>query len=241
MLARLAAYVKKHRHCNVPTNFSADPQLGRWVAAQRHRRKIGALSEAQIRQLDDLGFVWSPSDDRWEAMFERLRTFKKKYGHCNVPTHWPKDPVLADWVQRQRLNRRKKRLSGARIRRLDEIGFVWAIYKDGQETRTCETRTPVEDEKLPVPQESCERLYCISSGSYVQYGGKGKMPVVLEEYVKKHCGELPPYIPLPERPVLFRLGEGWKKPWTVRWNGRGRLPQEILAYVCEHGTLPPYE
>jgi hypothetical protein len=240
MLTRLEALVRKHGHCNVQTNNDRDPQLGRWVAAQRHRRKVGALSDAQVRQLDRLDFVWSPSDCVWTSMFKLLEKFKKAHGNCDVPTKWSKNIALADWVQRQRLGRRKGRLCADRIRLLEELGFSWSIYKaEKSEPRPASTKGAREE---PPPEENIgERLYCIRQGAYVQYGGKGKKPPALETYVKAHHGEWPPYFPLPRGPVKFTLGDGWKRPQAFRWKGQGRLPQEVLDYVSEHGTLPACE
>jgi hypothetical protein len=35
--------------------------------------------------------------ERWEEMFERLRAFKEKTGHCNVPNRYAEDPQLGFW------------------------------------------------------------------------------------------------------------------------------------------------
>jgi hypothetical protein len=239
MLGRLATFVRKHRHCNVPTNDARDPQLGRWVAAQRHRRRIGALSKERIAQLDALDFIWSPTDRTWESMFRALQEFRRKHGHCDVPTKWRQNPTLADWVQRQRLCKKRGRLVGKRMQRLEKLAFSWAIYKGEKSRKTAPPPRAVPDERQE--DRVRERLYCIRNANYVQYGGRGKMPSMLESYVKSHDGEFPPYIPLPTRAVLFRLGDGWAKNRTARWKGRGRLPPDVLSHVSEHGTLPPYE
>jgi hypothetical protein len=84
-----------------------------------------------------------------------------------------------------------------------------------------------------------ERLYHTGNGNYVQYGGRGRLPKELEQYMAEH-GDLAPYIPLPTSPTQFRMGE---VPWLQRkieWNGRGKLPPEVLDYVRENGVLPPH-
>ena len=239
MCTRLAGFVGKQRHCNVPTNNAQDPQLGRWVAAQRHRRRLGVLTEEQIEQLDSLGFVWSPADLTWETLFLALKEFKHKFGHCDVPTKWRKNPALADWVQRQRLCKKRGGLSAERLQRLEKLKFSWAIYRGGKLRKA--PAQPVQGPEEQPEGEGRERLYRIRSGTYVQYGRKGKKPDALEQYLKQHNGELPPFIPLPPQPAQFILGEGWSKQRKVRWKGQGKLPPEVLAYVGEHGTLPPYD
>jgi len=238
MFARLASFAKKHKHCNVPTNDKGDPQLGRWVAAQRHRRKLGGVTPEQVRALDKLGFVWCPSEVTWDRLCGILERFKQKYGHCNVPTKWPKNVALADWVQRQRLYKKRGKLSQDRVRRLDRMGFSWAIYK-GEPTHAVEP--PASEAEGTERAEAGERLYCIKNGQYVQHNGNGKRPAALDEFARTHDGELPPYIPLPVRPVEFCFGEGWQKPRKIRWLGHGRLPADVLDYVCEHGTLPHHD
>ncbi|NIN00080.1 MAG: hypothetical protein GTO24_19010, partial [candidate division Zixibacteria bacterium] len=51
--------------------------------------------------------------------------FKKAHGHYKVPSGWPENPKLRKWIQHQRSFRKKGLLSKDRIRRLDEIGFIW--------------------------------------------------------------------------------------------------------------------
>ncbi len=59
MFAALVEYKGKNNRCNVPRGHPENPQLGRWVAKQRHTKKQGTLSTARIGRLEALGFVWS--------------------------------------------------------------------------------------------------------------------------------------------------------------------------------------
>ena len=102
------------------------------------------------------------------------------------------------------------------------------------------------------PQDACpplpkieQRLYVISNGVYVQCAGTGPKPKQLQEYMAAHGGEPPPYFPLPNGPTRFSfkqffLGEAFKKPLEVYWNGKGPLPSEVLDYIRQNGTLPPH-
>lgn len=238
MLARLEGYSKAHGSCSVPTNCKQNPTLGRWVAAQRHRRKIGLLTSEQIAALDRLGFVWSPTEKSWDSLYAQLAEFQKKRGNCDVPTKWPHNIVLADWVQRQRLSKKKGRLGAARVRQLNGIGFTWAIYKGGQGKREAREARPAP---AAVRRASEERLYCLRIGVYVQYDGKGRMPPGLQSYVSSHGGEFPPYIPLPTRSVVFSSGDTWGSRKKLRWKGKGPIPREVLAFVGDHGHLPQYD
>ena len=241
MVARLRSFRKKYGHCNVPTDYAKDLQLGRWLAMQRHKTKIGALDPARVKSLDSMGVVWAPSDVAWENMYSALRAFKAKHGHCAVPTKWPKNVRLADWVQRQRIWRKKGKLRADRLAKLDALGFAWEIYTG------CKTEKPVAPKPPPPqkPQEetesfNCERLYRLGSGEFVQFDGKGEPPTALKKHMEQHHGDFPAYIPLPNHTVTFTIGLPWGKPARLVWKGTGKLPAKVLEFVQEQGALPPY-
>ncbi|KAL3791917.1 hypothetical protein HJC23_010777 [Cyclotella cryptica] len=52
-------YKNAHGHCNVSISDPANCQLARWVDRQRRARKLGKISEERVKQLDDIGFIWS--------------------------------------------------------------------------------------------------------------------------------------------------------------------------------------
>jgi hypothetical protein len=53
--------------------------------------------------------------------------FKAEQGHCNVPASYQPDRSLAVWVFNCRRQRKLGTLSAERIKRLDEVGFVWVV------------------------------------------------------------------------------------------------------------------
>ena len=63
---------------------------------------------------------------RYEALVALL-DYRKRYGDCCVPYHWPHDPWLGKWVARMRAARKEKRLTELQVRELDQIGFTWSI------------------------------------------------------------------------------------------------------------------
>jgi hypothetical protein len=232
MVRALTSFCKAHGNCNVPTAWPGNPQLGRWVAVQRYRRNVGELSPEQVAQLDRLGFVWSATESLWNALFETLVEFKRKHGHCDVPTHWPENPRLAKWVVAQRHRKKNGTLSPPRLERLEKIGFVWAAgdrKKVGAATATLvETTTE-------------ERLYHVGINQYVQHDGAGPMPLAMEEYLASHSGEYPSHIPLPRGPTEFRIGGDLAvRARRYRWSGKGPLPADVIEYVNENGALPPH-
>lgn len=63
-LGELADFRKTFHHCNVPSNFSDNPQLATWVKCQRRQYKLHVegkpsnMTKKRISQLESLGFEW---------------------------------------------------------------------------------------------------------------------------------------------------------------------------------------
>ncbi len=121
----LQKFRKQNGHCNVPPKYPANPALGSWVAELRQRAK-NKVPERWKRRLAALKFDWSPARTQWwESRFSEVSAFRKQFGHCRVPKHWPANPALGDWVSTQRAQRAM--LSPSRRRRLDKLGFDWQV------------------------------------------------------------------------------------------------------------------
>jgi len=129
MLARLAAFRKEHGHSAVPP--SHDPDLWRWIQAQRSFLAAGRLKPSRRRALDEGGFPWERSDPRWEENLVRLREFHRRHGHTRVPWGYADHPPLGPWVYQQRKALREGRLSEDRRRRLDVVGPGWRGEESG--------------------------------------------------------------------------------------------------------------
>ncbi|CAJ1951146.1 unnamed protein product [Cylindrotheca closterium] len=74
-------------------------------------------------------------DNKWNATFERLVSFKNQFGHCCVPHSFTDDPALARLVKRQRHQYKKcigndptSTLTTSRLEQLESIGFVWQSH-----------------------------------------------------------------------------------------------------------------
>merc|ERR1740139_2154979 len=122
MFEELRKYKDREGHCNVPFEFSDNPELGRWVSRQRARRS--KILKERASKLDSIGFTWGTTKNcRWDIMFEELRKYKYREGHCIVPYRYSDNPELATWVNNQR--KRKLKISKERASKLDSIGFTW--------------------------------------------------------------------------------------------------------------------
>jgi len=243
MFRALEAYCKAYGDCQVPANWEKNVQLGRWVAMQRYRHKIGELSKTYVSRLTQIGFVWSPADKVWNDMYLRLVKYRKKHGHCDVPSSCPAEPDLANWVANQRHRKKMGSLAVDRVKRLEEAGFVWSVYGKQQSEKVAEIKrklAPVKETLAEPVQE--ERLYQIS-GEYIQYNGSGELPPKLAKYLQLHNGDFPSCIILPRMPLIFRLGgsdSAGIPSLKIKWSGKGPLPVDVLEYLNENGALPPH-
>ena len=77
--------------------------------------------------MEAIGIDWNSLNTQWEKMFASLCKYKEVHGHCNVPQKYIENPELGIWVSTQRS--KKYSLAPERIKRLDEIGFVWKTKK----------------------------------------------------------------------------------------------------------------
>ena len=73
-LRELEEFKRTHGHCLVPRNDKHFPKLKKWVNDTRKRRsnrncKRSLLSEKQIQDLDNLGFIWNALDSVWYEKF----------------------------------------------------------------------------------------------------------------------------------------------------------------------------
>ena len=85
-----------------------------------------------MRMLEGIGFVWSAQHELWEERLAELVDYRARHGHCNVPNRSKSHPKLCVWVKSQRRHYKLLQdgskhscMTMERIRRLDDIGFVW--------------------------------------------------------------------------------------------------------------------
>ena len=138
-LKELQAFKKEHGHCNVPSTYSANRPLARWVSNVRQRKKIGTIATELARCLDALGFTWvlrhrTVYRRDGDAMVAALAAFKNKHGHCCVPWQPAKYRTIATWLNEVRRRKRMGLLDRKLIRQLDGLGVVWKPQEQKWET-----------------------------------------------------------------------------------------------------------
>ena len=119
-------------HCRVSTLLKINGfSFGTWVVSQRKAKDT--MPESRKKRLDDLGFIWDVAADAWEKGFSALLQFKKLKGHCRVVDGYKQDGFnLGNWVLTQRST--KDTMPEEPKKRLDDLGFIWGIKKNWEES-----------------------------------------------------------------------------------------------------------
>jgi len=112
-----------------------------------------------------VGFKYALDDERWVYHYERLLSFKIRYGHTRVPQNYPSDPSLGEWVSRQRYSQtlkergEKSTLTDRRIEYLNNIDFEFDVnigWDDNYEalkdywSTNGHCRVPIMSSKAPI-------------------------------------------------------------------------------------------
>lgn len=82
------------------------------------------------------------------------------------------------------------------------------------------------------------RLYRLGYSQYEQHREGDELPESIVSFLARSRGEMPPYIPLPEGTVTFRIAPEGCGGREVLWISDDPLPEPVLQYVCENGVLP---
>jgi len=117
-------------HCDVPAAYPKNPSFGFWVMNQRNLKRKGQMPLEIEEKLNAIEFIWDVLEKEWNDCFSALLKYKEEHGHCDVPVSFKENPLLGRWIGRQRLAKKKGKLSPEREQLLNGIGFVW-IKKPG--------------------------------------------------------------------------------------------------------------
>jgi hypothetical protein len=134
----------------------------------------------------------------WQEKFQELLQFCQDYGHICVPSHWPQNASLAQWVKRQRYQYKLRQagqystMTDERESALEQLGFVWDSHSAFWEERLNELRAFREEHghsnvptkwpespQLAVWAKCQRRQYKL----YLTYGAK-RSNMTLERFTK---------------------------------------------------------
>jgi hypothetical protein len=125
---------------NVPIGYicpNTNLSLGIWVARQRQEKRRGQLSKERQQILDQLDFFEWDVHKSWMEQYYALERFQQQYGHCHVPIKYSTNRTrteegevtssLGMWVQAQRQDKKRGRLSKDREVLLNQLNFPWYL------------------------------------------------------------------------------------------------------------------
>jgi hypothetical protein len=133
---QLVEFKRTNGHCMVPYTYEQDKSLGHWVSKQRTQYNNNKLLLDRNRLLEDLGFAWKDdgaytfnlTDKIWHQQYEKLVEFKRRRGHCIVPSEYEQDKPFGQWAATQRRFHIKNKMRPERKELLDKIGFPWKTH-----------------------------------------------------------------------------------------------------------------
>lgn len=138
-LLQLQDFEKEHGKDKVDDLAERDSELAKWYAKQKTqyrafcKGKPSKLDAPQIHKLKAIGFGADNSkyDEEFTEMFEELREYKRKHGHCNVHTQSKETIRLSKWVIKQRCHYKQLKdgksshMNAERMIKLTDLGFVF--------------------------------------------------------------------------------------------------------------------
>ena len=211
----------------VPAKYKTkdDYPLGKWINNARKRRNDGKLTEERIRQLDQMGMIWSVFDAKWEQGYALAMNYAAKHGDLNVPVNYTTEEgeKLGAWILNQRTAYAKEVLSQDQIGRLEKIGIYWGNRNDRQwnEVYGAAKRYFEANGDLDVP------VAYVSPEGYAL----GKW-VRRQQYAYRKPEKSNAILSQERMELLDAIGMQWEKPDP--WQHRFELAQE---YKRCHGNL----
>jgi superfamily II DNA or RNA helicase len=161
-LGLLQKFVQREGHARVPAEWREEGhRLGVWANHQRRFFDKGQLDPARRKRLESFpGWYWDMAETLWEEGYACLLGFVEREGHSRVPTEYRDDDGhrLGGWVAGQRTGRKRDRLTGEQIRRLEALpGWAWDSVKADREELYARLLRFVEREgHARVPRAYCD-------------------------------------------------------------------------------------
>ncbi len=211
----------------VPAKYKTknDYPLGKWINNARKRRSDGKLTEERIRQLDQMGMIWSVFDAKWEQGYALAMNYAAKHGDLNVPVNYTTEEgkKLGAWILNQRTAYAKEMLSQDQIGRLEKIGIYWGNRNDRQwnEVYQAAKRYFEANGNLDIP------VAYVSPEGYAL----GKW-VRRQQYAYRKPEKSNAILSQGRIELLDAIGMQWEKPDP--WQHRYELAQE---YKKQYGNL----
>ena len=130
-LSHATEYRNSHNDLNVPNNYvCADGyKLGNWIVSTKIAFKKGKLSEEKKQQLDDLGMIWSPKDEKWNEGYIHAEAYYNDHGTGDIPHTYvsPDGFKLGEWKRAQIRMIQRGKMTFDRLDKLSRVGIRAAV------------------------------------------------------------------------------------------------------------------
>ncbi|MEU4877515.1 Helicase associated domain protein [Streptomyces sp. NPDC021608] len=84
--AALKTFVEREQHAQVPYGHKEGAYpLGQWVAEQRRAHGAGQLGGRRVARLEELGMLWSPADERFQANLQAAKAYYEQHWTLCAP------------------------------------------------------------------------------------------------------------------------------------------------------------
>ncbi|TKG95099.1 hypothetical protein EYV94_10315 [Puteibacter caeruleilacunae] len=123
MFEKLVEYKNKYGNVSLSEDIVGS-QVYTWYHNQRHMYWQGKLDYDRLRRFREIGIDMKHQTlNLWLEKFIELVAFKNKNGHCKLRKSLGASQALIAFAQRQR--RYKNTIPADRVRKLNQIGFIW--------------------------------------------------------------------------------------------------------------------
>jgi Helicase associated domain/PLD-like domain len=118
-----------HKHNSYQVSKKIDKKLMSWVIHQRMEYYQGIMLDYQIQKMDDFYPNWKQTaqdknEVKWFDKLLELQSYKQIHGNVNVPQ---RDSSLGRWVNDQRTQKNRGKLSEEKEEFLNSLGMIWNI------------------------------------------------------------------------------------------------------------------
>lgn len=127
-LGAAKTFFAKHGHLRAPSRHMIGVvELADWLERQRGLRRAGLLSADRIGLLDELGMVWDPRAELFEALLNAARRYHERHGHLRVQVTYVDSEGYALGEALRNRRRRIDALTDSQRRSLRELDPDWEI------------------------------------------------------------------------------------------------------------------
>jgi hypothetical protein len=199
--------------------------------------------------------------DHWDSNYQKLKAFRKKMGHCNVPTNDPKYRKLGQWVSSLRYKNKIGELPKERVKSLSDLDFIWSAadlawnkmfdqlveYAKKNNTTNVHERSGANGKlarwihsqrhRQKSGKMTAERYKRLEDIGFCWIVRGNEEEVEVPEVKSTEVAEVPAFQEdeAQERLYALRVGK------YVQYNGQGEIPEELTHYMDVHGgEFPPH-